>query len=96
MTSEGTPPDNERNNQDHSNGSYQQYAKRFPFLCAHGSTSHNCDTTSTKSPKEIQDIVITASLTPGKCLSFKTPFQVVLNKFGKDVQSGLLPFAFFA
>ena len=47
------------------------------------------------SDQEIQDIVIAASLTPGKCLSFKTPFQVVLEKFGKDVQSGLLPFAFF-
>jgi hypothetical protein len=48
------------------------------------------------SDQEIQDIVITASLTPGKCLSFKTRFQVVRKKFGKDVQSGLLPFAFFA
>jgi hypothetical protein len=40
--------------------------------------------------------VITATLKPGKCLNFKSPFQVVRNKFGKDVQSSFLPFAFFA
>jgi IS30 family transposase len=38
------------------------------------------------SDEEIQDIVITANLTPTKCLGFKTPFQVILNEFGKDVQ----------
>jgi hypothetical protein len=48
------------------------------------------------SDQEIQDIVITATLKPGKCLNFKSPFQVVRNKFGKDVQSSFLPFAFFA
>jgi transposase, IS30 family len=35
------------------------------------------------SDEEIQDIVITANLTPRKCLGFKTPFQAIL---GKDVQ----------
>jgi len=36
------------------------------------------------SDQEIQDIVITANLTPRKCLGFKTPFQAIL--IGKDVQ----------
>ena len=36
--------------------------------------------------QEIQDIVITANLTPGKCLGFKTPFQAILKELGKDVQ----------
>jgi hypothetical protein len=70
MTSEGAPPDNERNDQDHSDGSYKQYNKRFPFLCAHGSTSQLRHDIDKVSDQEIQDIVITASLTPGKCLSF--------------------------
>jgi IS30 family transposase len=38
------------------------------------------------SDQEIQDIVITANLTPRKCLRFKTPFQAILNELGKDVQ----------
>jgi IS30 family transposase len=38
------------------------------------------------SDEEIQDIVITANLTPRKCLSFKTPFQAILKELGKDVQ----------
>ena len=43
--------------------------------------------TSTKCPnQEIQDIVITANLTPRKCLGFKTPFQAILKELGKDVQ----------
>ena len=33
-----------------------------------------------------QDIVITANLTPRKCLGFKTPFQAILKELGKDVQ----------
>ena len=37
---------------------------------------------STKSPT----IVITANLTPRKCLGFKTPFQAILKELGKDVQ----------
>jgi IS30 family transposase len=42
---------------------------------------------STKCPtKEIQDIVLTANLTPRKCLGFKTPFQAILKELGKDVQ----------
>lgn len=35
------------------------------------------------SDEEIQDIVITANLTP---LGFKTPFQGILKELGKDVQ----------
>ena len=38
------------------------------------------------SDAEIQDIVITANLTPRKCLAFKTPFQAILAELGKDVQ----------
>jgi IS30 family transposase len=38
------------------------------------------------SDEEIQDIVITAKLTPRKCLGFKTPFQAILKELGKDVQ----------
>ena len=38
------------------------------------------------SDQEIQDIVITANLTPRKCLGFKTPFQAILKDLGKDVQ----------
>ena len=40
------------------------------------------------SDQEIEDIVITANLTPRKCLGFKTPFQAILKELGKDVQSG--------
>jgi IS30 family transposase len=39
------------------------------------------------SDEEIQDIVLTANLTPRKCLGFKTPFQAILKELGKDVQS---------
>ena len=38
------------------------------------------------SDEEDQDIVITANLTPRKCLGFKTPFQAILKELGKDVQ----------
>jgi IS30 family transposase len=38
------------------------------------------------SDEEIQDIVLTANLTPRKCLGFKTPFQAILKELGKDVQ----------
>src|ERR1700756_3167680 len=38
------------------------------------------------SDEEIQAIVITANLTPRKCLGFKTPFQAILKELGKDVQ----------
>ena len=38
------------------------------------------------SDEEIQDIVITANLTPRKCLGFKTAFQAILKELGKDVQ----------
>lgn len=38
------------------------------------------------SDQEIQDIVLTANLTPRKCLGFKTPFQAILAELGKDVQ----------
>jgi len=35
------------------------------------------------SDAEIQDIVITANLTPRECLGFKTPFQAILKELGK-------------
>jgi hypothetical protein len=38
------------------------------------------------SDEEIQDIILTANLTPRKCLGFKTPFQAILKDLGKDVQ----------
>jgi transposase, IS30 family len=38
------------------------------------------------SDEEIQDMVLTANLTPRKCLTFKTPFQAILAELGKDVQ----------
>ena len=38
------------------------------------------------SDEEIQDIVLTANLTPRKCLGFRTPFQAILKELGKDVQ----------
>jgi hypothetical protein len=34
------------------------------------------------SDEEIQHIVITANLTPRKCLGFKTPFQAILKELG--------------
>ena len=38
--------------------------------------------------------VITANLTPRKCLGFKTPFQAILKELGKDVgfEMGAGPF----
>jgi IS30 family transposase len=38
------------------------------------------------SDEEIQDVLLTANLTPRKCLGFKTPFQGILKELGKDVQ----------
>src|SRR3954466_2921754 len=38
------------------------------------------------SDQDIQEIVLTANLTPRKCLGFKTPFQVILAELGKMVQ----------
>ena len=38
------------------------------------------------SEEEIQEIVLSANLTPPKCLRFKTPFQALLAELGKDVQ----------
>ena len=38
------------------------------------------------SDEEIQSIVLTANLTPRKCLGFKTPFQIIIAELGKDVQ----------
>ena len=40
------------------------------------------------SDEEIQDIVITANLTPRKCLGFKTPFQAILKGLAKTCKSG--------
>jgi hypothetical protein len=42
------------------------------------------------SDEEIQDIVMTANLTPRKCLGFKTPLQAILKELGKTCKSGLL------
>ena len=42
------------------------------------------------SDEEIQDIVITANLTPRKCLGFRTPFQGILKELGKDSKFGLI------
>ena len=38
------------------------------------------------SDHDIQEIVLTANLTPRKCLGFKTPFQAIHAELGKDVQ----------
>jgi transposase, IS30 family len=38
------------------------------------------------SDEDIQEIVLSANLTPRKCLGFKTPFQALLAELGKDVQ----------
>ena len=38
------------------------------------------------SDEDIQEIVLTANLTPRKCLGFKTPFQAILAELGKDVK----------
>jgi transposase, IS30 family len=42
------------------------------------------------SDKEIQDIVITANLTPRKCLGFQTPFQAISKSLAKTCKSGSL------
>jgi IS30 family transposase len=47
---------------------------------------HRPRSTFRAADQEIQDIVITANLTPRKCLGFKTPFQAILKELGKDVQ----------
>ena len=39
------------------------------------------------SDEEIQDIVLTANLTPRKCLGFKTPFQAILKDLAKTCKS---------
>ena len=38
------------------------------------------------SDEELQDIVMTANLTPRKCLGFLTPFQANSKELGKNVQ----------
>ena len=40
------------------------------------------------SDQEIQDIVITANLTPRKCLGFKTPFRQSSKSLAKTCKSG--------
>jgi hypothetical protein len=45
------------------------------------------------SDEEIQDIVVTANLTPRKCLGFKTPFQAILKELGKEDRAPLSPSA---
>jgi IS30 family transposase len=37
------------------------------------------------SDSDIQEIVVTANLTPRKCLGFRTPFQAILAELGKEV-----------
>jgi transposase, IS30 family len=39
-----------------------------------------------RSDADIQDLVMTANLTPRKCLGFSTPFQAIIKELGKDVQ----------
>ncbi len=34
----------------------------------------------------LQDVVVTANLTPRECLGYKTPFQTMLADLGKDVK----------
>ncbi len=38
------------------------------------------------SDRDIQEIAVTANLTPRKCLGYKTSFQAILAELGKDVQ----------
>lgn len=38
------------------------------------------------SESDIQEIVLTANLTPRKCLGYQTPFQAILAECGKNVQ----------
>jgi hypothetical protein len=38
------------------------------------------------SDQGIQEIVLTPSLIPRKCLGFKRPFQALIAELGKDVQ----------
>jgi hypothetical protein len=52
----------------------------------YGAGCHVRSTSTKCSDQEIQDIVITATLTPRKCLGFKTPLQEILEELGKDVQ----------
>jgi IS30 family transposase len=52
----------------------------------YGAGCHVRSTSTKCSDQEIQDIVITANLTPRKCLGFKTPLQEILEELGKDVQ----------
>ena len=40
----------------------------------------------TLSDQDIQEIVVTANLTPRKCLGYETPFQAILAELGKDVK----------
>jgi IS30 family transposase len=40
------------------------------------------------SDQEIQDIVVTANLTPRKCVGFKTLFQAISKSLAKTCKSG--------
>jgi transposase, IS30 family len=40
----------------------------------------------TVSDQDIQEIAVTANLTPRKCLEYQTPFQAIFAELGKDVQ----------
>jgi transposase, IS30 family len=41
---------------------------------------------NTFSDQDIQEIAITANLTPRKCIGYETPFQAILAELGKDVK----------
>jgi hypothetical protein len=42
------------------------------------------------SDQDIQEIVLTTNLTPGKCLEFKTPFQALVAELAKRRSNPLL------
>jgi hypothetical protein len=51
----------------------------LPICCRRGDIDQMSD-------EELQDIVMTANLTPRKYLGFLTPFQAIIKELGKDVQ----------
>jgi hypothetical protein len=62
---------------------FRLVANLFSPTIRHGSIQIDIDKGS---GEEAQGIIITANLTPRKCLGFKTPFQAILKELGKDVQ----------
>ncbi|MFQ5923616.1 MAG: IS30 family transposase, partial [Anaerolineales bacterium] len=45
----------------------------------------NCDIDAINDT-DVEEIMLTANLTPRKCLGFKTPFQALANELGKDIK----------